>query len=523
MSIYPPPSILLLPLKYKYQHQQQQQLITLSCTLILIPQLQWNILITEDEEHNLTTITNIITITTNNIQIQFPLQSSNPTISFVLFGTLNQLLQCSSILTSHNSNNNSNSLNIPSTIITTTTQPSILNQKIPALLDFILNRLVLKTHDKDEMNNNPSSIAVATTEWKDLSYILTLISNRQKQQQQQQQQLSNQHHYHILDNVIGILLCMLISQYSADILSFIGEINAQYTPDNLLFNPSSSTSMKHRVEWVMAQHAPLGLKLNPQIDVVLGHAVIMFIDFWNGILSYTWLFLPSMHVFLLVISVLVSFSTIVLRIIPNLGIFSLLLVICMDIICISSIHIAVLHRFFCRILRLQLRLLGSLAYLMRGKKRNVLRNRIDTIHADGAQLVLGSMMFSILVFILQTTLAHHILILMAWACVVLVTQLLQIILNLIEFLPNEMIMWKKWQGKEFRCCMKWDEHQQGLCCYATLYSASTSSSFLDLMWISTTTWLHEYNNMKPKINLKLSTRIKEMWDALIWGKVLELS
>lgn len=46
---------------------------------------------------------------------------------------------------------------------------------------------------------------------------------------------------------------------------------------------------------------------------------------------------------------------------------------------------------------------------MLGKKRNILRNRVDSAEYDLDQLLLGTIMFSVLVFLFPTVAAYYIL------------------------------------------------------------------------------------------------------------------
>lgn len=57
----------------------------------------------------------------------------------------------------------------------------------------------------------------------------------------------------------------------------------------------------------------------------------------------------------------------------------------------------------CRLYSLQVRALSSLWRLFRGKKWNVLRQRVDSVQYDIDQLFVGTLLFTILLFLLPTT------------------------------------------------------------------------------------------------------------------------
>jgi phosphatidylinositol glycan class Q protein len=55
----------------------------------------------------------------------------------------------------------------------------------------------------------------------------------------------------------------------------------------------------------------------------------------------------------------------------------------------------------------QLTILISLFHLFRGKKRNVLRNRIDSCNYELDQLLLGTILFTLLSFLLPTVIVFY--------------------------------------------------------------------------------------------------------------------
>jgi len=59
--------------------------------------------------------------------------------------------------------------------------------------------------------------------------------------------------------------------------------------------------------------------------------------------------------------------------------------------------------FRCRLYNLQLNTLSSLWHLFRGKKWNVLRKRVDSAVYNVDQLFLGTLLFTVLLFLLPTT------------------------------------------------------------------------------------------------------------------------
>ena len=73
-----------------------------------------------------------------------------------------------------------------------------------------------------------------------------------------------------------------------------------------------------------------------------------------------------------------------------------------DLVSLLTVHIYSFYIASARIYNWQLTIIISLFHLFRGKKRNVLRNRIDRCDYDLDQLLLGTILFTLLFFLLPT-------------------------------------------------------------------------------------------------------------------------
>jgi phosphatidylinositol glycan class Q protein len=78
-----------------------------------------------------------------------------------------------------------------------------------------------------------------------------------------------------------------------------------------------------------------------------------------------------------------------------------------DLLSILTLHIYSFYIASARIFNWQLTIIISLFHLFRGKKRNVLRNRIDSSDYDLDQLLLGTILFTLLVFLLPTVVVFY--------------------------------------------------------------------------------------------------------------------
>lgn len=78
-----------------------------------------------------------------------------------------------------------------------------------------------------------------------------------------------------------------------------------------------------------------------------------------------------------------------------------------DLLSALTVHIYSFYLASARIYHWQLTILISLFHLFRGKKHNVLRNRIDSCDYDLDQLLVGTILFTLLAFLLPTVMVFY--------------------------------------------------------------------------------------------------------------------
>lgn len=78
-----------------------------------------------------------------------------------------------------------------------------------------------------------------------------------------------------------------------------------------------------------------------------------------------------------------------------------------DLLAFTTIHIYWFYMVAARIFHWQLTILYSLFNLFRGKKRNTLRHRIDSCDYDLDQLLLGTILFTLLTFLFPTIVVYY--------------------------------------------------------------------------------------------------------------------
>lgn len=182
------------------------------------------------------------------------------------------------------------------------------------------------------------------------------------------------------DVIIGIAIGSYIIDNAGWVAGEIGVLLRQYTVEAL-----------HRsIEWLMGW--PAGLKLNKELALFLGDLFLWVIEYWSSCISALQPLLPHIIWF-------IGFSSFAGASMP-IAMFS-------DLVSILTMHIYSFYLASARIYHWQLTILLSLFQLFRGKKYNVLRNRVDSCDYDLDQLLVGTILFTLLSFLLPTVVVFY--------------------------------------------------------------------------------------------------------------------
>ncbi|KAG5189425.1 N-acetylglucosaminyl transferase component-domain-containing protein [Tribonema minus] len=146
-----------------------------------------------------------------------------------------------------------------------------------------------------------------------------------------------------------------------------------------------------QITWL--NHHPGGFKLNLPAATTLGQATIMIVQVYCAIIR-----MALAHVQWLVLALCLSSA---------FGGISTASAAVFDLFWVLTLHVTLIHRSLSVLYRGNLTAVISLWHLFRGKKRNVLRHRIDSCSFDHAQLMLGTLMFTVLLFLLPTVAVHY--------------------------------------------------------------------------------------------------------------------
>jgi phosphatidylinositol N-acetylglucosaminyltransferase subunit Q len=182
------------------------------------------------------------------------------------------------------------------------------------------------------------------------------------------------------DVIIGIAIGSYIIDNAGWVADQIGILLGQYTVE----------ALHSSIEWLMGW--PAGLKLNKELALFLGDLFLWVIEYWSSCIATLQPLLPHIIWF-------IGFSSFAGASMP-IAMFS-------DLVSILTVHIYSFYLASARIYHWQLTILLSLFQLFRGKKYNVLRNRVDSCDYDLDQLLVGTILFTLLFFLLPTVVVFY--------------------------------------------------------------------------------------------------------------------
>ncbi|KAK0713115.1 N-acetylglucosaminyl transferase component-domain-containing protein [Lasiosphaeria miniovina] len=215
------------------------------------------------------------------------------------------------------------------------------------------------------------------------------------------------------DVIIGIALGSYIIDNSAWVAEEISELLSQYTVE----------ALQSSISWLMGW--PAGLKLNNELAAFLGDLFLWVIDYWSSCIDALRPALPHIIWF-------IGFSSFAGASMP-IALFS-------DLLSILTIHIYSFYLASARIYHWQLNILISLFHLFRGKKHNVLRNRIDSCDYDLDQLLVGTILFTLIFFLLPTVVVFYLNFAIARMAIILLKAVFDTMLSCLNHFPLFALM-----------------------------------------------------------------------------------
>ncbi|KAI9009660.1 N-acetylglucosaminyl transferase component-domain-containing protein [Gaertneriomyces semiglobifer] len=182
--------------------------------------------------------------------------------------------------------------------------------------------------------------------------------------------------------------------------------------------------LRGTVIWLMG--APAGLKLNSALNDFLGNLFLGLLFIWREWIIILEPWLPDIFRVIGVCGATAGASM-------AMSLFS-------DLLSLATVHLHICYVVASRLYYYHVRGIRSLFNLFRGKRRNELRNRTDSVDYGLDQLLLGTLVFTILVFLFPTVAVYHVLFSLIRIGIVLVLGILELALAIVNHFPLFALM-----------------------------------------------------------------------------------
>lgn len=149
------------------------------------------------------------------------------------------------------------------------------------------------------------------------------------------------------------------------------------------------------LQWL--QRFPLGFKLNESMMDNVGREIQRL---WN---VHEWIALRLVESSANLLPLSGALFSLASMLLGGSGFSALLF----DVSRLLTLHVSVLAWFTLRVYAFELYLLAAMWRLFRGKKQNILRHRTDTMDYDYMQLLLGTVVFAVALFLFTTVFVYH--------------------------------------------------------------------------------------------------------------------
>ncbi|KAJ3452508.1 phosphatidylinositol n-acetylglucosaminyltransferase subunit q-related [Anaeramoeba flamelloides] len=171
----------------------------------------------------------------------------------------------------------------------------------------------------------------------------------------------------------------------------------------------------------LSSGAPAGLKLNDDMNNFIGTIFLLGIRIWKSMIT-------KLYVYIFQLFILIGMSS-------CLGGLSIMLSLASDLLLMSTSLIYFFYYINSKIVKFLLHYMFSFLLLFSGKKRNILRKRNDSCQYSIGQLLLGTIFFTLITFLLPTFLAYYLLFMVIHLALELGQLVLGIVILILNYLP----------------------------------------------------------------------------------------
>ncbi|ORY29927.1 Gpi1-domain-containing protein [Rhizoclosmatium globosum] len=179
------------------------------------------------------------------------------------------------------------------------------------------------------------------------------------------------------------------------------------------------------IDWLMGWPPPAGLKLNSELNGFLGQLFLWILQIWKESMVPLRASLPYV---IYTIGFAGHFGATI-----SLSLLS-------DLVAAFTMHLYLFYVVAAKIYSWQVDAILSLLTIFRGKKMNVLRNRVDNAEFDLDQLLVGTILFTLLVFLFPTVAVYYLLFTLTRVGVVLIQGVFEVMLAFLNHFPLFAIM-----------------------------------------------------------------------------------
>ncbi|KAI8374740.1 N-acetylglucosaminyl transferase component-domain-containing protein [Radiomyces spectabilis] len=215
------------------------------------------------------------------------------------------------------------------------------------------------------------------------------------------------------DIIIGLAIGSFLVNNHHTVARFLHQVLYEYTV----------ASLKSMMLWFL--ESPAGLKLNHELGSFLSELFLWLIWVWTNCMK-----------------ILEPSTPQIIRFIGFSGICGVSMVISLmsDLLAFMTLHVYCFYMVAAKIFNWQLTTLYSLFNLFRGKKRNMLRNRIDSCDYALDQLLLGTCLFTLLTFLFPTILIYYMTFALGRVGVIFLQAIMETLLAFFNHFPLFAIM-----------------------------------------------------------------------------------
>jgi N-acetylglucosaminyl transferase component (Gpi1) len=209
-----------------------------------------------------------------------------------------------------------------------------------------------------------------------------------------------------LDSVMGTIIAVIIIRAfwlhhsSFDNADFVTASSSSSSSSSSSWTPEMMIQSHFLFLWkstVWLESFPIGFKLNELLTANLGHKIRSLMTLYQWLLQ---ILTRNPLVVQTGAAVMSSFGALAF------GAFGFVALV-LDVFRCAMVHVSFFAYLFGSIVRAELYLLAALWRLFRGKKRNPLRRRTDTMEYDSLQLLVGIIVFSVSLFLFTTIGIYH--------------------------------------------------------------------------------------------------------------------